>query len=165
MNSNQCAFVCPHAYIRPVLVDADEKAKVPSQFKTEAAKGKGFEGLEFRMQVSPLDCLGCGSCAHVCPTKEKSLVMTPLADNMDEKENWEYAMEIPEKDNIMEKTSVKGSQFAKPYLEFSGACAGCGETPYIKVVTQLFGDRMVILCRLEERRVGKECRSRWSPYH
>ena len=141
---NQCAFVCPHACIRPVLVDADEKAKAPSQFKTEAAKGKGFEGLEFRMQVSPLDCLGCGSCAHVCPTKEKSLVMTPLADNMDEKENWEYAMEIPEKDNIMEKTSVKGSQFAKPYLEFSGACAGCGETPYIKVVTQLFGDRMVI---------------------
>ncbi len=141
---NQCSFVCPHSAIRPVLVNADEKAKAPADFKTLKATGKGFEGLEFRMQVSALDCMGCGNCADICPSKTKALVMKPLGTQMNEADNWDYAMTVPVKDSIMDKKSVKGSQFAMPYFEFSGACAGCGETPYIKVVTQLFGDRMMI---------------------
>ena len=141
---NQCAFICPHATIRPVLVNEAEKKAAPAGFKTIKASGKGMEGYEFRMQVSPLDCLGCGNCADICPAKNKALVMKPLDTQEAEAPNWEYAMKMPVRDNLMDKTSVKGSQFAKPYIEFSGACAGCGETPYIKVVTQLFGDRMMI---------------------
>ncbi|HIW39456.1 MAG TPA: pyruvate:ferredoxin (flavodoxin) oxidoreductase [Candidatus Eubacterium pullicola] len=141
---NQCSFVCPHAAIRPVLVSADEKAAAPAGFETVQAKGKGFEEYEYRMQVSPLDCLGCGNCADICPAPEKALKMVPLGDALGDAPNWEYAMQLPIRDDITPKTSVKGSQFAKPYFEFSGACAGCGETPYIKVVTQLFGDRMMI---------------------
>ena len=141
---NQCSFVCPHSAIRPVLLTADEKAKAPEGFATKKAIGKGLEGLEYRMQVDPLDCLGCGNCADICPAKEKALVMKPAATQDAEAKNWEFAMSMPVKDNLMAKNSVKGSQFAKPYFEFSGACAGCGETPYIKVITQLFGDRMMI---------------------
>lgn len=141
---NQCSFVCPHATIRPVLVNKDEKAAAPAGFKTVKASGKGFEEYEFRIQVSPLDCLGCGNCADICPSKNKALVMKPLPTQEAEAENWEYAMKMPIRDDLTSKTSVKGSQFAKPYIEFSGACAGCGETPYIKLVTQLFGDRMMI---------------------
>ena len=141
---NQCSFVCPHASIRPVLVNADEKAKAPAGFKTVKAIGKGLEGLEYRMQLSPMDCMGCGNCADICPAKEKALVMMPLAELIEEKDKWNYSMKLPVKDTLVSRDTVKGSQFAKPYLEFSGACAGCGETPYIKVITQLFGDRMMI---------------------
>lgn len=141
---NQCSFVCPHASIRPVLLDEQEKAKAPDGFETKKAIGKGMEGYEYRIQVSPLDCLGCGNCEDVCPAKTKALTMETLESQEKEAANWTHAMSIPVKDEIMSKTSVKGSQFAMPYLEFSGACAGCGETPYIKVVTQLFGDRMMI---------------------
>ena len=141
---NQCSFVCPHAAIRPVLLTDDEKAKAPSDFVTVKATGKGFEGLEYRMQVSPLDCLGCGNCADICLSKNKALVMKPLETQEKEADNWEFGVSVPLKDNLMSKNSVKGSQFAKPYLEFSGACSGCGETPYIKLATQLFGDRMMI---------------------
>lgn len=142
---NQCSFVCPHASIRPVLVNAEEKANAPEGFETKKAMGKGFEGLEYRIQVSPLDCAGCGNCADICPAKDKALTMEPIGTQMVEAPRWDYAVnEVSVKDNIMDKKSVKGSQFAQPYLEFSGACAGCGETAYAKTVTQLFGDRMLI---------------------
>lgn len=121
---NQCSLVCPHAAIRPVLLDDAEAANAPAGFETKDAIGPQLKGLKFRIQVSPRDCLGCGVCAQVCPAKEKALVMKPL-DPMVEKEsdNWDYAMTVKVKDNLMDKASVKGSQFAKPYLEFSGACA------------------------------------------
>lgn len=141
---NQCAFVCPHAVIRPILLNKEEAEKAPESFTTIKAGGKGFEDLTYRMQISPLDCTGCGNCADICPSKEKALVMKPIDTQMSETKNWDYAMTIPLRDSLMNKTTVKGSQFAKPYFEFSGACAGCGETPYIKVVTQLYGDRMMI---------------------
>ncbi|HWQ77534.1 MAG TPA: pyruvate:ferredoxin (flavodoxin) oxidoreductase [Anaerovoracaceae bacterium] len=141
---NQCSFVCPHASIRPILVNADEKANAPAGFETIKAVGKGLEGLEYRMQLAPMDCMGCGNCADICPAKEKALIMVPFAELEEEKEKWNYAAKLPVKDKLLSKETVKGSQFAKPYIEFSGACAGCGETPYIKLVTQLFGDRMMI---------------------
>ena len=141
---NKCSFVCPHACIRPVLQTEDVIANAPEGFATKDAVG--FKGYKYRMQVSPLDCTGCGSCANVCPAKEKALVMTPF-EEMEAKEaaNWEYANALPKTTAaIANKATVKNSQFMRPYFEFSGACAGCGETPYIKVITQLFGDRMVI---------------------
>jgi len=141
---NQCSFVCPHSAIRPVLLSADEKAAAPEHFETVQAKGKGFEDLQYRMQISAMDCLGCGNCVDICPSKGNALEMKTFADEWAEEKNWEYAMTVSVKDTIADKTTVKGSQFAKPYFEFSGACAGCGETPYIKVITQLFGDRMMI---------------------
>ncbi|HBB30165.1 MAG TPA: pyruvate:ferredoxin (flavodoxin) oxidoreductase, partial [Clostridiales bacterium] len=142
---NQCSFVCPHASIRPVLVNAEEKANAPEGFETKKAMGKGFEGLEYRIQVSPYDCTGCGNCADICPAKDKALVMEPIDSQLKEAPRWNYSVEkVSIKDNLMDKHTVKGSQFAKPYLEFSGACAGCGETAYAKTVTQLFGDRMLI---------------------
>lgn len=141
---NQCSFVCPHASIRPALVDLDEKSKAPAGFDTIKAIGKGLEGLEYRVQLSSMDCMGCGNCADICPAKKKALVMVPFDDLAGEKENWNYYAKLPIKDNLLSKDTVKGSQFAKPYLEFSGACAGCGETPYIKLITQLYGDRMMI---------------------
>jgi pyruvate-ferredoxin/flavodoxin oxidoreductase len=141
---NQCSFVCPHAAIRPILVDADEKAAAPAGFETIKAVGKGLEGLEYRMQLSPMDCMGCGNCADICPAKEKALIMVPLAELSEEKAKWSYFAKRPVKDKLLSKDTVKGSQFAKPYIEFSGACAGCGETPYIKLITQLYGDRMMI---------------------
>jgi len=142
---NQCAFVCPHAAIRPFLLNEEEQKKAPETFETKKAIGKGLEGLTYRMQVSPLDCTGCGNCADICPAKNKALVMKPL-ETQTEKEvpNWEFAMTVSVKDNLLDKKTVKGSQFVQPLIEFSGACAGCGETPYIKVITQLFGDRMMI---------------------
>ncbi|WIF95743.1 pyruvate:ferredoxin (flavodoxin) oxidoreductase [Caminicella sporogenes] len=143
---NQCSFVCPHSAIRPFLVNKEEKANAPETFETIKAMGKGFEGLEYRMQVSVLDCTGCGNCADICPAKNKALVMKPLETQVErEVPNWDYAVNnVSYKDDLMSKGTVKGSQFAQPLFEFSGACAGCGETPYIKVITQLFGDRMVI---------------------
>ena len=127
-----------------MLLDEEEKANAPEGFVTIKASGKGMEGLQYRMQVSALDCLGCGNCADICPAKEKALVMKPYAQVVCESENWEYGIELPRKTDRADVATVKGSQFAKPYIEFSGACAGCGETPYIKLATQLFGDRMLI---------------------
>ncbi|MDO5036965.1 MAG: pyruvate:ferredoxin (flavodoxin) oxidoreductase [Tissierellia bacterium] len=143
---NQCALVCPHAVIRPFLLDEDEVAKKPASFETKKAIGKGTEGYEFRIQMSPLDCTGCGSCAQVCPAKEKALIMTPFEQVLEAEEaNWNFAInEVSSKQDKFEPNNVKNSQFFSPYFEFSGACAGCGETPYIKLVTQLFGDRMMI---------------------
>ncbi len=140
---NQCSLVCPHAAIRPVLLNADEAANKPAGFETKAATG--FAGMEYRIQVSPLDCLGCGVCAQVCPAKEKALTMKPIAEVECEAPNWEFAMTVSSKQDEIDITkSTKNSQFATPMLEFSGACAGCGETPYIKLITQLFGDRMMV---------------------
>ncbi|MEN6315049.1 MAG: pyruvate:ferredoxin (flavodoxin) oxidoreductase [Clostridiaceae bacterium] len=140
---NQCSYVCPHAAIRPFLMNEAEVKNAPEGFKGKKAIGKGLENLSFRIQVSALDCAGCGSCANVCPAKEKALIMKPLETQLDEAKNWEYAMTVEPKNPIGEGT-VKGSQFQEPLLEFSGACAGCGETPYAKLITQLFGDRMMI---------------------
>ncbi|MBR4420358.1 MAG: 2-oxoacid:acceptor oxidoreductase family protein, partial [Clostridia bacterium] len=139
---NQCAFVCPHACLRPALNEVG--ANKPEGYTTKAAMG--LKGFEYRMQVSPLDCMGCGVCANVCIAKEKALTMVPFAQVANKEiPNYEYSESLPEVDtSAFKKTSVKGSQFAKPLFEFSGACAGCGETPYIKVITQLFGDRMLI---------------------
>ena len=138
---NQCAMVCPHAAIRPILATEDEVAKAPKGF--EAKDAVGAKGLKFRMAVSPLDCSGCGNCADICPVK--ALEMKKLETQMPLQEVWDYAVnKVTPKDNPMNKNTVKGSQFEQPLLEFSGACAGCGETPYAKLVTQLFGDRMMI---------------------
>ena len=141
---NQCSLVCPHAAIRPVLLTEEEAANKPENFATKNATG--LAGLQYRMQVSPLDCLGCGVCAQVCPAKEKALTMKPIDDVAAvEAPNWDFAMTIPTKQaDIDIKKTFKNSQFATPMLEFSGACAGCGETPYIKLITQLFGDRMMV---------------------
>ncbi len=142
---NQCAMVCPHAVIRPVLLTDDEMAKAPEGFKALKATGKEFDGLQFRMQVSALDCMGCGNCADICPAKEKALVMKPLETQVDaEVPNHEFVVPLPVRGNLTKRTTVKGSQFYQPLLEFSGACSGCGETPYTKVLTQLFGERMII---------------------
>ncbi len=143
---NQCSYVCPHAVIRPFLLNEEEAKKAPENFETIPARGKGTEGLEFRIQISPLDCTGCGNCAQVCPAKEKALVMVPFESEFEEQSvNWDYAAdEVVSKQDQFEANNVKNSQFFAPYLEFSGACAGCGETPYIKLITQLFGDHMLI---------------------
>ncbi|MFI3167398.1 MAG: pyruvate:ferredoxin (flavodoxin) oxidoreductase [Bacillota bacterium] len=138
---NQCSFVCPHAVIRPVVCES--VADAPASFETKDCTGK--PGFQYRMQISPLDCSGCGVCANVCPAKNKALEMVTLASVVEvETANYEYSLAVPEIPNTFNKFSVKGSQFEQPLFEFSGACAGCGETPYVKVITQLFGDRMVI---------------------
>ncbi len=141
---NQCAFVCPHASIRPVLADEKEMANAPEGFETVPAKGKGMDNLGYRIQVSAMDCMGCGNCADICPAPKKALDMRPFREEEHQAENWDYSTTVEIKDDLMKKESVRGSQFAMPYLEFSGACAGCGETPYIKLITQLYGDRMLI---------------------
>ncbi|MDR1006892.1 MAG: pyruvate:ferredoxin (flavodoxin) oxidoreductase [Bacteroidales bacterium] len=142
---NQCSLVCPHAAIRPFLINEEEMRTIPA-VKTLKATGKEFEGLQFRMQVSVLDCTGCGNCADVCPAKTKALEMKPLISQMEEAKNWDaISANVSYKENLVDKSkNIKNSQFAKPLFEFSGACAGCGETPYIKLITQLFGDRMMI---------------------
>ena len=131
---------------RPFLLTEEEAENAPDTFNTIEAKGiKNMPGLRFKIQVAALDCLGCGSCANVCPAKNKALVMKPASTQKHQIANWEYAIEkVSVKENVMDKGSVKGSQFVQPLLEFSGACAGCGETPYAKLITQLFGDRMYI---------------------
>ena len=142
---NQCSFVCPHAAIRPMLLDEKECKAAPAGFETRQAAGKGLENYQYRMQVSPFDCAGCGSCANICPARQKALVMQPFESQLKESENWDYAVEkITIKPDIEIDKSVKNSQFAQPLFEFPGACAGCGETPYVKLITQLFGDRMYI---------------------
>ena len=148
---NQCSFVCPHATIRPVM--QKEFKDAPATFATAEVKVGAAKGYQYRMQVSALDCLGCGSCAKVCPVgakaqteEDKALRMVPLAKALEagEDKNWEYAVSLPETDAPISKDDVKGSQFRQPLFEFSGACAGCGETPYLKVISQMFGDRMIV---------------------
>jgi len=142
---NQCACVCPHAVIRPVLAHNEDLKGAPRDFVTAEAKGKELKGLRYRIQISPLDCTGCGNCAQVCPSKKKALVMKPLATQKEvQVPNHIFSTELPLLDDLMPASSIKGSQFRKPLFEFSGACPGCGETPYVKLVTQLFGDRMLI---------------------
>jgi len=142
----QCSFVCPHAAIRPVLATEEELAGAPASFATKDAIGKELKGMKFRIQVYAEDCLGCGSCADVCPAKVKALVMKPLETQLAaQKENLEFAeANITLKDQLMSRDTVKGSQLQQPLHEFSGACAGCGETPYVKVLTQMFGERMLV---------------------
>ncbi|MBT6004575.1 MAG: pyruvate:ferredoxin (flavodoxin) oxidoreductase, partial [Prolixibacteraceae bacterium] len=144
---NQCAYVCPHAAIRPFLLTEEETNAAPDGTEVLVAKpAKVFGGLNFKIQVSVLDCTGCGNCADVCPSKEKSLIMKPLGTQQDEITRWEYMVDdVALKETVVDKTkSVKNSQFAQPLFEFHGACAGCGETPYIKLITQLYGERMMI---------------------
>ena len=143
---NQCSYICPHSTIRPFLVNEEELQNAPEGFETKKAVGRGLEGLQYKIQVDTMDCTGCGNCADICPAKEKALVMKPLHTQI-EKEipNWDFAVsKISYKGDLVAGKNVKESQFKTPLIEFNGACAGCGETPYIKLATQLFGDRMVI---------------------
>lgn len=142
---NQCAYVCPHAAIRPFLLTDEEAKNAPEGTVTVDGKAQ-IKDYKFRIQVSVLDCTGCGNCADVCPSKEKSLIMKHLGTQMDEVERWNYMHNVVGyKDTVVPKDkTVKNTQFAQPLFEFSGACAGCGETPYLKVLTQLFGDRMMV---------------------
>jgi pyruvate-ferredoxin/flavodoxin oxidoreductase len=142
---NQCSYVCPHAVIRPFLLNEEEVSKAPESLQSKKANGgKSFEAYNYKIQVSVMDCTGCGNCADICPAPNKALIMKPLESQLAEAENWDYATKLSPKENPMNADSLKGSQFEKPLLEFSGACAGCGETPYAKLVTQLFGDRMMV---------------------
>ncbi len=141
---NMCSLVCPHGAIRPFLLTEEETEQAPGSYVTVKAKGKNAENYQYRVQISPLDCLGCGSCVNVCLAKEKALTMETLDSQRNENSNWHFSVGLSVKENPMDKMSVKGSQFETPLLEFSGACAGCGETPYAKILTQLFGDRMYL---------------------
>lgn len=145
---NQCAYVCPHATIRPFVLDADEQAKAPADLTLLKAQGKQFDGMGFRIQVDVLDCLGCGNCADICPGKKgnSALKMVEIEGQFPEQDNWDFMIKnVKSKAHLVDVSlNVKNSQFAQPLFEFSGACSGCGETPYIKLVTQLFGDRMMI---------------------
>ena len=142
---NNCAFVCPHAAIRPFLLTEEEAANAPEGLKMQQGKAV-FKEYKFALSVSVLDCTGCGNCADVCPSKEKSLIMKPLQSQEAEQANFDYLnAHVGYKDNVQpKKANIKNAQFAQPLFEFSGACAGCGETPYIKTITQLFGDHMMI---------------------
>ena len=141
---NQCSFVCPHAVIRPVLLDKEEAKIAPEGFDMLDAKGKGLEGLKYRVQLSYYDCTGCGNCVETCPAKQKALVMQPFRTQEKQAPFWDFSMTVKPKENLVSDDTIKGSQLKQPLLEFSGACAGCGETPYVKLATQLFGDRMLI---------------------
>ncbi len=142
---NQCAMVCPHAAIRPVLLTEEELQQAPGDFTAKKALGKDLKGYQFRIQVNTLDCMGCGNCADICPAKKPALVMKPLdSQTAIQVPNHQFSLTVPVRDTLVKRTSVKGSQFVQPLLEFSGACAGCGETPYAKLLTQLFGERMII---------------------
>ncbi|BDD87895.1 pyruvate:ferredoxin (flavodoxin) oxidoreductase [Desulfofustis limnaeus] len=142
---NQCSFVCPHAAIIPIVATDEELAGAPQSFTAIPAIGKDLKGYKFRIQVNTLDCQGCGNCADICPAKNKALVMKPLVTQTEQEiPNYEFSLTVPYKGGLLSRESVKGSQLYQPLLEFSGACAGCGETPYVKVLTQLFGERMTI---------------------
>ena len=142
---NICSYICPHSCIRPIVMDADEVVAAPKNIKMHDMRGKGCEIYAYTMTVSVLDCTGCGSCVEACPAKTKALTMKPLDSQMDEQAIYNYGQEkVSQKHLPFAKETVKGSQFEQPLFEFSGACAGCGETPYVKLVTQLFGDRMYI---------------------
>ena len=142
---NQCSYVCPHSAIIPIVATEDELANAPETFVTIEGKGKGMDQFKLRLQVNPLDCQGCGNCADICPSKTTALEMKPLASQVvAEKVNHKFSLNIPFKTDVLKRETVKGSQLFQPLLEFSGACAGCGETPYVKVITQLFGERMTI---------------------
>lgn len=141
---NQCSLVCSHAAIRPFLLNEEETGNAPDSFAVKPAQGKQLAGLNYRIQVSVMDCLGCGVCANTCPAKEKALVMKDFGSQAGQAENWNFATTVSIKDNLLNLYSVKGSQFAQPLLEFSGACGGCVETAYAKLVTQLYGDRLMI---------------------
>ncbi len=139
---NECAFVCPHAAIRPFLADEEEMTEAPEGFIVRDLRGA--DGLKYRIQVSVKDCTGCGLCVEACPAKGKALVMRPYEEEKEQAMNWAFAMTLRQKENPAKPNTVLGSQFNKPLLEFSGACSGCGETPYVKLLTQMFGDRMLI---------------------
>ncbi len=143
---NQCSLVCPHAAIRPVLLTSDEMKRAPQGFTTIEGKGKSLKGHHYRIQVYTLDCTGCANCVDQCPTKEdaKALVLKPLYTQEAQIPLTEFADRVPAKDSLMSVDSIKGSQFRRPLFEFSGACSGCGETPYYKLVTQIAGDRMIV---------------------
>lgn len=142
---NHCSFVCPHTAILPVLLTKKELNKAPKSFFVLKAKGKELEEYSFRIQVNALDCQGCGNCVDICPAKESALIMKPLESQVNKEErNLGFSKTIPFKTKIFKRETIKGSQFYQPLLEFSGACAGCGETPYVKLITQLFGERMTI---------------------
>jgi pyruvate-ferredoxin/flavodoxin oxidoreductase len=142
---NQCAMVCPHASIRPVLLTEEELARAPDGFEAKKAVGKELKEYYFRIQVDTLDCMGCGNCADICPSKKKALEMKPLATQVETQvPNLKFAQTLPIREEMANRKTVKGSQFYQPLLEFSGACSGCGETPYAKLITQLFGERMII---------------------
>ncbi|ALB47253.1 pyruvate-flavodoxin oxidoreductase [Clostridium beijerinckii] len=141
----QCAFICPHATVRQFLVDENEMKNAPEDFITKKAAGKGLENYGYRIQIAPLDCTGCGNCADVCPAPGKALIMKPAEEQiLEQAENWEYAMKLTPKEDLIDRNTLKGSQLVRPLLEFNGACPGCGETPYIRLLTQLFGERMII---------------------
>jgi len=143
---NQCSYICPHAVIRPFLLNDEELKNAPETLAVKKATGKNFEGYHYKIQISPMDCTGCGNCADICPAKDKALIMQPIESQLSkELGNWEYVIDhVSFKENLAYGTTFKDSQFKAPLLEFSGACAGCGETPYMKLVTQLFGERMMI---------------------
>ena len=143
---NKCSLICPHAAVRPFLMTTQELGKAPATFKegSRAAIGGGvLDNYQYRIQVSPWDCTGCELCVRICPAD--ALTLGPAEKVIEEEEaNWNFAVSLPDRGDEIDKTTVKGSQFQKPYLEFSGACEGCGETPHVKLMTQLFGDRLVI---------------------
>jgi pyruvate-ferredoxin/flavodoxin oxidoreductase len=142
---NQCAYICPHAVIRPLLLTQEENDRAPEGFLTLKGKGKGLDSYYYRIQISPLDCTGCGNCADICPAPTKALIMKDAEEQIRKQADlWEYGLKVTEKTGVVPVHTVKGSQFSRPLFEFHGACPGCGETPYIKLITQLFGDRMII---------------------
>lgn len=141
----QCSYVCPHATVRLFLLDEEEQKRAPEAYRTKTAIGKNLGAYQLRVQISPLDCTGCGNCAEICPAKEKALVMKPAEPQIAaERDNWEFSMTLREKPDLIDRFTVKGSQLIRPLMEFNGACPGCGETPYIRLLTQMFGERMMI---------------------
>ena len=144
LQCNMCSFVCPHAVIRPFLLNEEEAANAPAGMELVDAKGPALKGLQFTMGVSTLDCTSCGSCVSSCPKSGKALKMVPAHEVSLDQTNWQYVMNLSAKNDKVDKFTLKGSQFRQPLVEFNGACAGCGETPYVKLLTQLFGDKMFL---------------------